>query len=202
MVNQLNNNSQDIKEIHKKKRKSPAKPRKKELTLNDIKKQVAKMNTLSEYVLDKESNTVLTYYEVFDEKKIRQLLLELNDHYKYTTENNIDFFEHDGIVIHYLQFLIVKYFTKLHENLGSNFEENKEAYDYLDSSGLIWLFNEKIFDVEQLGKVYERFYERIDIVDKVIELPDDMKEKLTKLQNKDIIFNAFNKNKPKQIPEV
>ncbi len=181
----------------KNKSNSPTKPRKKDLTINSVKKKVKQINTLSEYVIDRERNEVLKYYDFFDEKKIRELLLELQQHLKYDAEKGENYFKNDEVVIQYLQYLIFKYFTKIHEQVGSDFEENKEVFDYFDSLGYIWLFHEKIFNPEEVVKVFKRFYTWIELVNKQIELDEEAKQKLVNIQNKDILFK-----RNKIIPEV
>ncbi len=120
---------------------------------------------------------------------------------QYDKENNIGYFENDQKVIEYIHFLTIKHFSHFKDEISTQFETNLAAFDKLVSLGLFHKFHNDIFNPEQVAKVFERFYERIELVEKVIELPDDVKEKLANLQNKDAIFNAF-KNKQKRISEA
>ena len=163
-------------------KQSPSRPRKKELTLGYVKKQLKKIDNLSEYIIDKEENIVLKYYEVFDDMKIRELLTELQNHTSYDKENNLHYFQDDETLIQYLRYLIFKYFTKIHEKVGNSFEENKEVFEYFDRLGYVWLFNEKIFNPDELAKVYERFYSLIEIGTKALELDDETLQKLSNVQ--------------------
>lgn len=199
MVNQLNNESQDTKEAPKKKRKTPPTPRSKVLKMSDVDKKIKKLNELSTYTIDTKTGEAVKYYEVFDEKKIQELLAELNDHMQYDKEHTIGYFESDQKVIEYLNFLVIKHFSHFRDEIGTQFETNLAAFDKLVSLGLFHKFHTDIFNPEQIAKVFERFYERIELATKVIELPEETKQQLANMQNKDIIFNAF---KNKQIPEV
>lgn len=176
---------------------SPSRPRQKTLKLNDLDKKAKKLNQLTTYTIDRKTNEVVKYNEIFDEKKIQELIIELNEHMQYDKKNKIGYFENNQKVIEYIYFLIIKHFSHFKNEIGSQFETNIASFDKLVSLGLFHKFHNDIFDPEQVAKVFDRFYERIEIVSDVIKLDDETKEKLANLQNKDLIFK-----KNKIIPEA
>ena len=168
--------------------KSPTKPRQKVLKLSNLEKQAKKLNVLTPFVINSETNEIVKYYEEFDELKIQELLVELNTHIQYDQENNIGYFEDNQKVIEYLNYLVIKFFSHFHDEIGSQFETNIVAFETLVRLGLFHTFHNEIFNPEQVAKVFDRFYERIELASKVIELDEADKQKLANLQNKDILF--------------
>lgn len=168
--------------------KSPTRPRQKVLKLSNLEKQAKKLNVLTPFVINSETNEIVKYYEEFDELKIQELLVELNTHIQYDQENNIGYFEDNQKVIEYLNYLVIKFFSHFHDEIGSQFETNIVAFETLVRLGLFHKFHNEIFTPEQVAKVFDRFYERIELASKVIELDEADKQKLANLQNKDIIF--------------
>lgn len=167
---------------------TPTRPRQKLAKFSNLEKQVKKLNTLTPFVINSETNEIVKYNEEFDEIKIQDLLVELNTHIQYDQENNIGYFENNEKVINYINFLICKYFSHFYDEIGSQFETNIAAFKTLVRLGLFHKFHNDIFNPEQVAKVFDRFYERIELAAKVIELDPETQEKLTNLQNKDILF--------------
>jgi len=99
-------------------------------------------------------------------------------------------------VIQYVQFLIFKYFTSLHNELdGKSVETHFETFYKLYDSGLLSEFLVNVFDQEEISKVFDQFYDILEIIPKLKTKEDEIRvQALQTVKNDEI--------RKKIIPEV
>lgn len=167
------------------------KPRVKPITLKNIQKQQKKINQWTTYVLDEKTNTVLKYYEVFDNHKIEELLTEAYEKIQYAEANDIELFTDDSRFMQFIYFLLIKHFTHLGDQIPDNLEGQIQAMDSLVSTGLFEEIFNNILDSNEVLRVVERFQEFQALVIQMGNvLLDAQKELDEKVVNKEI-FNTI-----------
>ena len=168
-----------------KKSPSPSKPRQKTVSFKNLEKQVKKLNTYSTYVVNKETNEVIKYYEEFGEAKIDALLLELKEHVDYDQkrEKENQYFVNDQKIYEFLYYMIAKFFTHFRDEIGSQFETNIQAMVFMHDKGYLRLIHNEIFNPAEVMKVFDRFNERAELGLKSLELNEETREKLANLQH-------------------
>lgn len=132
------------------------KPRQKPLKLKDIQKTYAKMNTYKTHILNEEDNTVIKYYEIFDNKKIEELLKQLFNSLQFDNEHKINFFNEDEKLIQYVMFLILKNFTNLDKEIPEELDAQIPIFNQIISVGLFEEMFNNVFPPEQVSIVLER----------------------------------------------
>jgi len=173
----------------------PKQVRQKPISLAQIKKQQKEINTMSTYVLDSETNTVLKYYEKFDNLLIEELLTELHENVLFADKHNIDFFNDESIFLKYVYFLLIKKFTHLGKDIPDTLPEQIPVISTLISTGLFETIFEHCFDPEEVARVIEKFQQFTILAEQLISLNQFAKQELEeKVDNKEI-FQAFNSNK-------
>jgi len=114
-----------------------------QLTLSDIQKQVAELDKKEKFYLDKENDQFIYYFPKFSEDKINEVFEELLNTGKYCEESKLDKLSTYDKAMEYLQFLIIKHFTSLKDELK-------------DEKGLHRVFLDHMFDSAEVIKVLER----------------------------------------------
>lgn len=142
-----------------------------------------------------DNKTTLLYSQAIGHDKIDELLTELAETLKYAEENKIDYPSNTLHVIEYLQYLCFKYFTNLEEALDSkDYETNIVAFRNAYKKG--WMqkvLNE--LDVNEYGKVFDRFYETIENTAKIANLQEKSKQELLNtIQNKEVLNMVNSRN--------
>ncbi|QIC46292.1 hypothetical protein GAG94_03605 [Lysinibacillus sphaericus] len=138
-----------------------------QLTLSDIQKQVAELDKKEKFYIDKENDQFIYYYPKFSEDKINDIFEELISTSKYCKENKISKLQKDDQVTEYLQFLIIKHFTSLNDELGNeSFDTHYRTMKALGKNGLHRVFLDHMFDSAEVIKVLKRKNE----VEKLAEL--------------------------------
>lgn len=132
------------------------KPRQKPLKLKDIQKTYEKMNTYKTHILNEEDNTVIKYYEIFDNKKIEELLKQLFNSIQFDNERKINFFNEDEKLIQYIMFLILKNFTNLDKEIPEELDAQIPIFNQIISVGLFEEMFNNVFPPEQVSLVLER----------------------------------------------
>lgn len=163
-----------------KKDTAPKKPRQKKLSLKTIQAQEAELNKLSTYVVNDETNEVIKYYKKFDQKKIQKLLEEAYEKLMYVEKNGIEFFKTDEEFVSYINFLSIKFFTHLGDEIGDSFEEHMEAMNALISLGYYKLILEDILDPNEVYNVLETMNNFIEAASSALDARNKIQEETLK----------------------
>lgn len=169
-----------------------SKPRSKKLTLKKIQSEHKKLNTMSTFVYDEDTNTRIKYYEQFSESKIDELLKELHSSLVYVEENNLEFFKDEAEFILFTHFLIIKHFTDLGDEIPDDFPTQFTIMHQLYDKGIYHKLMNDMFDGNEIMKVLDRIDEMVNMVLKIDEAAREELAKLGQLQNKDIFDQSFN----------
>lgn len=168
----------------------------KKFTLKDLDLKVDHINKQSSYILNEETGDYISYYPRFSKSKKDKLFEELLHTHNYVKENKLDYFNNDFELIHYLHFLIFKYFTSLHNELkDKSVETHFETFHKLYESGLLEEFLHNVFDQEEIAKVLDQFYDIIEKIPMLAKLENEFKQEVASKVQSDVI-------KKKIIPEV
>lgn len=172
--------------------KKVTKPRNKKLTLNKIKEEHKKINTMSIFEYDPVNKVNIKYYEVFPEDKIEELLVEAHNTLEYIEKHNLEPFESDEDFYKYLGFLIIKFFTELKNEIPDDFPSQIPIMDQMISTGVYRKLLNDMFDVNEITKVYDRVAETSEKIIQLNEMIEKEMAKLDTLKNKDILNQLFN----------
>lgn len=150
-----------------------------QLKLSDIQKQVSELDKIEKFYLDKENDQFIYYYPKFSEDKINEIFEELISTGEHCKENKLDKLQTDDEVTDYLQFLIIKHFTSLKEELeNKSFDTHYETMKALKKNGLHRVFLDHMFDSDEVIKVLDRKNEVEKLAELVmIELEKDERNK-------------------------
>ncbi len=156
-----------------------------QLKLAEVKKRVQELHKKQKFYLDKENDEFIYYYPKFSEKKINELLDELLITIKYCQENKLDKLNDDDRTLQYLQFLIIKHFTSLKEELDNkSFDIHFETKESLEETGLYRIFLDHMFDPSEVHDVLDRFNDIIKLgADILNELEKESEDKNLKVVN-------------------
>lgn len=163
-----------------------------QLKLNDIIKLAEDTDKVEKLYLDKEKDEYITYYPNFSETKIDDVLKELALTIDECQETKNGLIDNDEKEAQYLEFLIVKHFTSLKDELdGQSLEVHSKTKDALYKSGLLRLLLDNIFDQTQINKVLDKKNNIVGLLEKVAnELERNaLTENLNKLQIVDKLVN-------------
>ncbi|MGE7840762.1 hypothetical protein ACQKNX_08215 [Lysinibacillus sp. NPDC093712] len=142
------------------------------LKLSDVKQRVKELHKKQKFYLDKEDDVFIEYYPKFSEKKINQTLEELFITITYCQENEIDNLNSDDKIMQYLQFLVIKHFTSLKEELDKKpFDIHFKTKNELEETGLYRIFLDHMFDPAEV-------YEVLDRMNDVVKLGTDIANEL------------------------
>jgi len=153
------------------------------LKLAQVKERVKELHKKQKFYLDKEDDVFVEYYPKFSEKKINQTLEELFLTITYCQDNKLDKLNSDDKIMQYLQFLIIKHFSSLKEELDKeSFDIHFKTKDELEETGLYRIFLDHMFDPAEV-------YEVLDRMNDVVKLGADIANELER--------NPQNENKDK-----
>lgn len=128
-----------------------------QLKLSDIQKQVAELDRIEKFYLDKENDQFIYYHPKFAEDKINEIFEELISTGEYCKENKLDKLSTYDKAMEYLQFLIIKHFTSLKDELeNESFDTHYKTMKALEKKGLHRVFLDHMFDSAEVVKVLER----------------------------------------------
>lgn len=155
-------------------------PRKKVLNWKSIETEAKALEKYTEHKLDKDGTKVIKYHKEFSEKLIQDLLTELHEHIKYNDKNEIGYFNNYFEFTTYVNFLIIKYFTNLKDDFkDSSLEDNINLLVTLAKTKYFRLFFEDVFEPQEVEKVFERINELDELIAKIDNLQDKLKEDLS-----------------------
>src|SRR5699024_6990130 len=140
----------------------------------------------------------ITYYPIFPQRKINELLEELRNDFIYANENDIDL-EDEQIQIPYILFLCIKHFTHLKKSISDQVEDKiMQLESFIDTDIYKEILND-VFDQRELNKVFDslgdifgqsKFIERIE--KKAHQSLEDLE-----IKNKDILNVLSNEARSK-----
>jgi hypothetical protein len=167
-----------------------------ELKLSDIKKTAKSMHEMEPYEL--EDGKTITFYPLFPELMIEQMLEEIQKHYITLHENEIEFSE--KMNLYFINLMMIKYFTHFKKDMPDNlFAEGKKAglLDWLNhfaDTGLLKTIMDEVFMKDQVMKVHDKIAEFIGASQLLEELGVKAQKKFEdlKLKNADV-FEQLNK---------
>ena len=135
----------------------------KSLKLSDIKSQLELLNETKRHNFTEEIH--IDYDVLFSYSKIDKLfddLIKLNEEAK---SKNIDYLKDDAQIVEFLQFLIVKHFTSLHDELiNQSLELHIATMSEMYDRGWLTFVLDKLLDKEQIFVVADRFYEKVGMI--------------------------------------
>lgn len=149
---------------------TPKRQNKKQLSLTAISKSAKNINTLKEHIWDVETNTVIRYYERFDNNKIEELLNELYEDISYADSEGLKFFQDDSNMMKYLSILIVKFFTHLNKTIPKEFEKKIAYMNEMLTIGLVEELFDKCFIDSEVYKVFSKVIETANLNEKLVNL--------------------------------
>lgn len=128
--------------------------------LKDLQALTDDFDKVEKFYVDAEQDKYITYNVKFSEKKINVLLKELANTLTHCRDKGIKDFDTDDFTSQYLNFLIFKHFTSVHNELkGKAYSTHKKAMDKFEEVGLLRTFIDHVFDNDEVLKVYDRFTE-------------------------------------------
>ena len=169
--------------------KSPKKPRQKVVTVGSLLKQASKIDDYSVHVVNKETNEVIKYNEVFSETKIEQLIQELGNHIQYDAVNSLGFFTNYQMYVTYVNFLIIKYFTNLNTILSDSLEENIVTIEQLRKLKYFKMLFDEVFDNEQVVRVHQAVDEALEGAIRLSSLKEKQLEELSEVLKTPLLKN-------------
>lgn len=161
------------------------------LKLSDIKNQLELLNETKRHNFTEDIH--IDYDILFSYSKIDKLFEDLIKLIEEAKSKNIDYLKDDAQIVEFLQFLIVKHFTSLHDELNNQSLElhiatMSEMYD----RGWLTFILDKLLNKEQIFVVADRFYEKVDMMK---ELSNIEKTAFEEFKNK--VKSEMFKNKGK-----
>jgi hypothetical protein len=179
-----------------------AKKKNTELKLSEIKKQ-AKTSHQKE-VFERKDGSTITFYPVFPDLLIEEMLEEMQNHYKIMQEKKIKLNEKMNLYFIYL--MMIKHFTHFKKSMTNNLiSSGKSAslLDYLDhfaDTGLLKEIIEDVFMKDQVMKVFDKVTDLTANSLFISQLENETIEKLQKVtyENKDIYKKLKNKVEEQQ----
>lgn len=161
------------------------------LKMTDVKKKYKELDTIETYTFD--DGKELKFFPFFKVSVIEELLQELAEKMNYANKINAEI--NDTFVLHYINFLCIKYFTHLKYSISNEFEKQLQEMEWLIDTGYYSKIINEVFLPQELHKVMDAV---TDINSRAIffeKLEKDLQRKLEKL---DIfrmqILNKFDNN--------
>jgi len=168
---------------------SPKKPRQKVVTVDSLLKQASKIDDYSVHVVNKETNEVIKYNEVFSETKIELLIQELGTHIQYDAEKSLGFFTNYQMMVTYINFLIIKYFTNLNTILSDSLEENIVTIEQLRKLNYFKMLFEEVFDNEEVIRVHQAVDKALEGAIRLSSLKEKQLEELSEVLQTPLLKN-------------
>lgn len=135
----------------------------KSLKLSDIKNQLELLNETKRHNFTEDIH--IDYDVLFSYSKIDKLFEDLIKLIEEAKSKNIDYLKDDAQIVEFLQFLIVKHFTSLHDELDNqSLELHIAAMSEMYDRGWLTFILDKLLDKEQIFVVADRFYKKVDMV--------------------------------------
>lgn len=143
-------------------------PKPKNITMPRIKKDAKQNNSTETYEFN--DTDKVTFYPIFPQRKINELMEELRSDFLYAAKHEIEL-EDEKIQIPYILFLCIKHFTHLKSSISDNLEEKiVQMESFMDTDFFKEIIND-VFDPKELNKVFDslgdvlgqgKFIERIE----------------------------------------
>ena len=182
-------------ELKAKKPRAPRKPKEKVLDFNIIHDEFEKVQQYSTYKVEGKENLVIKYNEVFDELEIQDLITEVFEHLNLNDKLELGYFNNYAEFMAYVNFMIIKKFSFFKEQFNnSTLEQNIILMNELARVKYFKIFFEKVFEPEQVIKVYEAINERAELADHVSRLTGETKEQWDSLVKDTSVRNRLNLN--------
>jgi hypothetical protein len=166
-----------------------------DLKLNQIKKKAKEVHTKEKYPLD--DGSTITFYPIFPDLMIEEMLEELQTHMKVLNEKEIKLSEKMNLYL--INIMMIKYFTHFKADMPDTIlGEDKESglLDWLNhfaDTGLMKIIIEEVFLKDQVTKVFDKLTEFIGSTMFLEELGKKTQEHVQKLklQNAEV-FSKLN----------
>lgn len=181
MIHMTEKINSDVNSSAKPAKSTPKKPRQKVVTVDSLLKQASKIDDYSIHVVNKETNEVIKYNEVFSETKIEQLIQELAKHVQYDAEHSIGFFTNYQMLVTYINFLIIKHFTNLNTILSDSLEENIVTIEQLRKLNYFKMLFDEVFDNEQVIHVHKSVDKAFEDAIRLSSLKEKQLEELSEV---------------------
>lgn len=172
----------------------PKKKRQSNISLKSIQAKQKTINTYSTYLYDKESNTVIRYYEKFNPAITEKILKHAYENLLYAEKNNIDVFKNDISFLQYIYFLIIKFYSKLGNDLSDNLEEQIPQFISLIETGLFELFFSELFDPEEVLTVVDKIKSFMEITAQLAELDEKTRNQILESVESPVIKKKLEAN--------
>lgn len=147
------------------------------LKMADVKKKHKELDTIETYTFD--DGRELKFYPFFKVSVIEELIQELAEKINYANEKGIEI--NDTFMLHYINFLCIKYFTHLKNSISEEFEKQIQEMEWLIDTGYYSKIINEVFLAQELHKVMDTV---TDINSRAIffeKLEKDLQHKLEKL---------------------
>ena len=147
------------------------------LKMTDVKKKYKELDTIETYTFD--DGKELKFSPFFKVSVIEELLRELAEKMNYAHEKGIEI--NDAFILHYINFLCIKYFTHLKDSISDEFEKQLQEMEWLIDTGYYAKIINEVFLPQELHKVMDA---ATDINSRAIffeKLEKDLQRKLEKL---------------------
>lgn len=168
----------------------------KKFTLKDLDLKIDHINKKERYYLNEEKSEYITYNVRFSKLKKDKLIQELFETIAYFEKQGKDYFGDYFRIIHYLNFLIFKYFTSIFDELKDKSKEvHFETYKKLYDSGLLDKFINEVFDETEIGEVYELFKQTMNNADAIIKFSEFYQKQLIDNVKSDVLKERLNLDK-------
>lgn len=164
------------------------KPRATELKLSHAKTKFDKGEKFETYTLV--DGKVIKFNTFFLDGKINDLLNELHEKVVEANEKEIDFFSSDDNFMHFLYFLMIKYFTHFQKEISNDFETQITQMEWLVGSGYYDEIVNEVLPADEADKIMKKFADNA-VKGYVLDiLEQETKEKAEALvDNKEILSN-------------
>lgn len=140
-----------------------------QIKVADIIELANEMDKIEKLYLDKENDKFITYYPKFSDDKINELFQDLNNTIIHCKEIDSKLLENDAQEAEYLQFLIVKHFTSLKDELDDkSVDVHFETKKALEKSGLQRLLLDHVFDSNEIHKILDRRNDLIKLIENIV----------------------------------
>ena len=139
----------------------------KPIGLSYVEKKKKEIDKKEKFYLDEDKKDFIYYYPVFSEQKIDNLIVELMEVIKECKERSLNYLTNDAEILQYCEFLIIKHFTSLSNELeGKTLEVHLETMSKMYDSRMLDMFMNDMFD--ELEK--HRVFDKLNNVEKLAEL--------------------------------
>lgn len=125
----------------------------KTLTMDKVGRRAKSMYKLEEYELNDEDK--IKFYVEFPNRRINEMLKELQEDVQYANENGINGFDNDEFIMEYIFFLCIKYFTSLEKGFSKKLEDKILQMEYLVDTGYYGQIIDEVFMPSEIRKVLD-----------------------------------------------